>query len=106
MGTQRELVSAKVNEELTKRATQFGLILDDISITHLTFGREFTQAVELKQVAQQEAERAKFLVEKAEQEKKAAVIIADGEASAATLLAKSFADAGEGLVELRRIEAA
>lgn len=104
--TQREKVSNKVSEELTERCTQFGLVLDDISITHLTFGREFTQAVELKQVAQQEAERAKFLVEKAEQEKKAAVIIADGEASAATLLAKSFADAGEGLVELRRIEAA
>jgi hypothetical protein len=30
----------------------------------LTFGKEFTQAVELKQVAQQEAERARFLVEK------------------------------------------
>ena len=38
---------------------QFGLILDDISITHLTFGREFTVAVELKQVAQQEAEKAR-----------------------------------------------
>ncbi|KAG0719309.1 Protein l(2)37Cc [Chionoecetes opilio] len=76
-----------------------------IDETHLTFGKEFTQAVELKQVAQQEAERAKFLVEKAEQEKKAAVISADGDASAATLLAKAFGDAGEGLVELRRIEA-
>jgi phage FluMu protein gp41 len=32
--------------------------------THLTFGKEFTQAVELKQVAQQDAERARFLVEK------------------------------------------
>jgi len=32
--------------------------------THLTFGKEFTQAVELKQVAQQEAEKARFLVEK------------------------------------------
>ena len=42
----------------------------------------------------------------AEQEKKAAIIIADGEASAAKLLAKSFGDAGEGLVELRRIETA
>merc|ERR1712193_421725 len=65
--TQREMVSARVNQSLTQRASQFGLILDDISITHLTFGREFTQAVELKQVAQQEAEKAKFLVEKAEQ---------------------------------------
>ncbi|XP_033209063.1 protein l(2)37Cc [Belonocnema kinseyi] len=104
--TQRELVSQKINEELTERASQFGLILDDISITHLTFGREFTQAVELKQVAQQEAEKARFLVEKAEQQKKAAIISAEGDAQAASLLAKSLGDAGDGLVELRRIEAA
>merc|ERR1712173_375107 len=104
--TQRELVSAKVNEELTKRATQFGLILDDISITHCTFGREFTQAVELKQVAQQEAEKARFLVEKAEQVKQAAVISAEGDTEAAELLASAFKEAGEGLVELRRIETA
>lgn len=104
--TQREVVSQKVSEELTDRASQFGVILDDISITHLTFGKEFTQAVELKQVAQQEAEKARFLVEKAEQNKKAAVISAEGDAQAAILLAKSFGEAGEGLVELRRIEAA
>lgn len=54
----------------------------------MTFGREFTAAVELKQVAQQEAERARFLVEKAEQQKKAAVISAEGESQAASLLAK------------------
>ncbi|GFS48214.1 prohibitin [Trichonephila inaurata madagascariensis] len=64
MITQRELVSQKVSEELTERGAQFGLILDDISITHLTFSKEFTMAVEMKQVAQQEAERARFLVEK------------------------------------------
>jgi len=104
--TQREIVSQKVREDLLARAEQFGLILDDISITHLTFGKEFTQAVELKQVAQQDAERARFLVEKAEQSKKAAVISAEGDTQAAQLLAKSFGDAGEGLVELRRIEAA
>ena len=57
--TQREMLSARVHKELTTRAEQFGLILDDISITHLTFGREFTVAVELKQVAQQEAEKAR-----------------------------------------------
>ena len=96
----------RVNSELTKRATQFGLILDDISITHLTFGREFTQAVELKQVAQQEAEKAKFLVEKAEQIKQANIINAEGDTQAAELLAKAIGDAGEGLVELRRIETA
>lgn len=100
------MVSQKVSEELTERASQFGLILDDISITHLTFGREFTLAVEMKQVAQQEAEKARFLVEKAEQQKKASIITAEGDAAAAELLAKAFGEAGDGLVELRKIEAA
>lgn len=91
---------------MTARAEQFGIILDDISITHLTFGREFTQAVELKQVAQQEAEKARFLVEKAEQIKKANIISAEGDTQAAELLATAFGKAGEGLIELRRIETA
>lgn len=104
--TQREVVSQKVSEDLTERAAQFGLILDDISITHLNFGKEFTQAVELKQVAQQEAEKARFLVEKAEQQKKAAVITAEGDAQAASLIAHSLGESGDGLIELRRIEAA
>ena len=89
-------------QELTKRAEQFGLILDDISITHCTFGREFTQAVELKQVAQQDAEKARFLVEMAEQHKKAAIISAEGDTEAAELLAKAFGRAGEGLAMLMK----
>jgi len=104
--TQREMVSARINQELTKRAQQFGLILDDISITHLTFGQEFTAAVELKQVAQQEAEKARFMVEKAEQIKKANIISAEGDTQAAELLAEAIGKSGEGLVELRRIETA
>lgn len=104
--TQREVVSQKVSDDLTERAAQFGFILDDIAITHLTFGKEFTQAVELKQVAQQDAEKARFLVERAEQQKKASIISAEGDAQAASLLAISLAEAGDGLVELRKIEAA
>merc|ERR1712066_336151 len=104
--TQREVVSSRTNQELVARSQQFGLILDDISITHLTFGREFTAAVEAKQVASQEAEKARFLVEKAEQVKTASVISAEGDSEAAELLAKAFKAQGEGLVELRRIETA
>ncbi|XP_014681988.1 PREDICTED: prohibitin-like [Priapulus caudatus] len=104
--TQRELVSQKVSEDLTERAFSFGLLLDDISLTHTSFGTDFTHAVELKQVAQQDAERARFTVEKAEQQKKAAVISAEGDTKAAELLARAFIDAGEALVELRKLEAA
>jgi prohibitin 1 len=42
----------------------YSIVLDDVSITHLSFSEEFTRAIEQKQVASQEAERAKFVVEK------------------------------------------
>ncbi|KAA8585384.1 hypothetical protein FQN60_004078 [Etheostoma spectabile] len=100
--TQRELVSRQVSEDLTERANTFGLILDDVSLTHLTFGKEFTEAVEMKQVAQQEAERARFIVEK----KQATIISAEGDSQAALLIANSLMEAGDGLVELRKLEAA
>jgi len=102
--TQREMVSQKITDELTTRAGHFGILLDDISITHLTFGKEFTEAVEMKQVAQQDAERARFVVEKEEQLKQAAIIRAEGDSIAAGMLAKVFTEAGEGYVELRKIE--
>lgn len=47
-----------------------------------------------------------FLPLQAEQQKLAAVITAEGDSEAATLLAKAFGSSGEGLIELRRIEAA
>ncbi|CDH60629.1 probable prohibitin phb1 [Lichtheimia corymbifera JMRC:FSU:9682] len=103
--TQREVVSAKIREELYKRARDFNIALEDVSITHMTFGREFTNAVEQKQIAQQEAERAKFVVERAEHERQAAVIRAEGDSQAAELISQSLAKAGQGLVEFRRIEA-
>ncbi|KAJ3202883.1 Prohibitin-1, subunit of the prohibitin complex (Phb1p-Phb2p) [Entophlyctis luteolus] len=103
--TQRELVSTRIRDDLVKRSSEFNIVLEDVSITHLTFGKEFTTAVEQKQIAQQEAERARFIVEKAEQEKLAAIIRAEGDATAADLISRALTKAGQGLVELRRIEA-
>ncbi|KAK4877821.1 hypothetical protein RN001_010327 [Aquatica leii] len=61
--TQRQQVSLLVRRELVERARDFNIILDDVSITELSFGKEYTAAVEAKQVAQQEAQRAAFVVE-------------------------------------------
>ncbi|KAJ3120712.1 Prohibitin-1, subunit of the prohibitin complex (Phb1p-Phb2p) [Nowakowskiella sp. JEL0407] len=103
--TQREQVSRRIREDLTKRANEFGIQLEDVSITHLTFSSEFTNAVERKVIAQQEAERARFIVEKAEREKEAAIIRAEGESTAAELISQALQKSGQGHVELRRIEA-
>lgn len=72
----------------------------------MTFGREFTKAVEQKQIAQQDAERARFIVEKAEQERQASVIRAEGEAESAETISRAVDKAGDGLIQIRRIEAA
>merc|ERR550532_1323596 len=80
--TMREKVSEQIKEQLVERAE------------------------EQKQVQQQEAERAKFVVAKTEQEKQAAVIIASGESEAARLISSAIEEAGPGLIDIRRIEAA
>lgn len=72
----------------------------------MTFGREFTRAVEQKQIAQQDAERARFIVERAEQERQANVIRAEGEAESAETISRAVDKAGDGLIFIRRIEAA
>jgi len=103
--TQREVVSARIRQDLLNRAREFNIMLEDVSITHMTFGKEFTTAVEQKQIAQQDAERAKFVVEKAEQERQASVIRAEGEAEAAATISKALDKAGEAFVQFRKIEA-
>lgn len=103
--TQREQVSRLIKSNLEERAADFHLILEDVSITELKFGREFERAVEAKQVAQQEAERARFIVEKALQDKRSIIIKAEGEAASAELIGKAIAN-NPGFVQLRRIDAA
>jgi prohibitin 2 len=48
--TRREQVSADISRELSKRARNFNLILEDVAITHLSFSPEYAKAVENKQV--------------------------------------------------------
>ena len=63
--------------------------MQDVSITHLTFSDQYSLAVEAKQVAQQEAERSRYIVEKAKQECEAIKIKAMGEAEAAQKVSHS-----------------
>ncbi len=103
--TQREKVSALVRDQLVRRAAQFNMVLDDVSITHVNFSPEFTSAVEAKQVAQQEAQRASYVVDSAKQEKQSIIVKAEGEAKAAQLIGEAIKNK-PGFLELRKIEAA
>merc|ERR1712066_917454 len=87
--THREHVSREIREAVVQRAQQFNILMDDVSITHLTYGKEFAKAIEEKQVAEQEAERQKFIV-----------------AEAAKMISDALKEHGGGLIEVRRIDAA
>ncbi|KAF7455917.1 putative prohibitin [Cryptosporidium felis] len=104
--TQREKVSREIRESIMQRTKQFDIIMEDVAITHLTYGKEFEKAIEEKQVAEQDAERVKFVVQKAEYEKQAAIIKASGEAHAAEMISKAVSDSGWGMLDIRRLEGA
>lgn len=103
--TQREGVSRLIRDALLERATEFSIVLDDVSITDLTFSAEYSAAVEAKQIAQQNAQRAALYVERAKQEKQQKIVEAEGQAESARLIGKSVQE-NPGFLNLRRIDAA
>jgi len=103
--TQRQQVSLLIRKQLTDRARDFGIILDDVSITELSFGKEYAAAVEAKQIAQQEAARAAYHVDKAVQEKQGKIVQAEGETQAALLLGQAISE-NPGYLKLRKLAAA
>jgi prohibitin 1 len=104
--TQREKVSREIREAITERCKAFDILLDDVAITHLNYGKDFAKAIEDKQVAEQEAERQKFIVMQAEQERIATVVKAEGEAEAARMISQALKEHGTGLISVRKIDAA
>lgn len=102
---QREHVSRMIRQRLVQRAGDFNILLDDVAITHLSFSPEYEKAVEAKQVAQQHAERSRYLVLKAQEEKKRTIIHAEGERESAKMIGDAI-KANPGFVELRKIQVA
>lgn len=103
--TKREQVSKEIAQDLKDRASHFNILLDDVAITHLAFSPEYARAVERKQVAQQDASRAKYIVIGAQQEKKTIITKARGEAESAELIGTAVKK-NPGFMKLRRIDAA
>lgn len=102
--TQRSQVSNLIRTELIERAKDFDIILDDVSITELSFSVQYSAAVEAKQVAQQEAQRAVFLVERAKQERQQKIVNAEGEAESARLIGMAVSN-NPGYLKLRKLRA-
>lgn len=95
-----EVVSTKriemvqyISNELSKSLADNNLELLDFVLRDIHFSEEYAAAVETKQIAEQQAQQAKFVVESKKQEAEQARQVAQGQADAAVIAAKGAADA-------------
>lgn len=96
----RAQMETQIASELTTKLAREGIILTDVLIRNIEFSQEFTDAIERKQIAEQEAQRAVFLVQQAEQAAEQVRVEAKGRADAAVIEAT-----GEGESIIIRAEA-
>jgi regulator of protease activity HflC (stomatin/prohibitin superfamily) len=100
-GSKRTELQQVIQDEIRQDFEAQGLTLVQFLLRNISFSPEYAQAVEQKQIAQQNAERAKFLVQQQEQEaarvrveaegvRDAAITRAEGEAKALQLVADAL----------------
>ena len=87
-----ELVSY-INEKLGIKFEENGLTLVDFVLRNITFSPEYATSVEQKQIAEQEAKQAAFVVEQKKEEAQQVVETARGDAQAAVISAEARAEA-------------
>jgi regulator of protease activity HflC (stomatin/prohibitin superfamily) len=83
---------------LSQRLEKYGIVLLDTSVVDVKFSDEFAHAVEDKQIAEQQAQRAVYIAQQAQQEAQAEINRAKGKAEAQRLLAETLKSAGGQLV--------
>jgi len=101
--TQRDKVRDDIKQLLKDRLTQNHIIVDDFAIIDFQFSKEFSQAIEDKQVADQHRLKAQYDLQRIKIEAEQKVTQAKAEAEALKLQKQNIS---KDLIELRKIEAA
>lgn len=100
--SKRPEVSAKVKELLSQKLATYYMQLDEINITEFKFSQEYNNAIEQKQIAEQQALKAQLDLQRIEIEAKQKIEQAKAEAESLRLQKQEVTPE---LVELRKIEA-
>ncbi|MBK8781360.1 MAG: prohibitin family protein [Anaerolineales bacterium] len=98
VSTKRGELEQAIRTEIETKLKANNIIMSDFLMRNIRFSDEYAAAVEQKQVAEQQAQQAKFVVESKKQEAEQARQIAQGAADAAVI-------ASQGAAEARLIEA-
>ena len=97
--TKRAQVGEEIKKTLEEKVNEYGIMIEKFNIVNFDFSQEFNQAIEAKQVAEQNLIKTKTEQEQAivvaEAEAKKKVIAAQAEADAISKKAKAQADANK-----------
>jgi regulator of protease activity HflC (stomatin/prohibitin superfamily) len=93
VSSKRAEMEQQITDQLTRIFSDNNLILQDFVLRNIRFSDEYAKAVEQKQIAEQQAQQAKFVVESKKQEAEQARQTAQGAADAAVIAAKGAAEA-------------
>ncbi|HDD54647.1 MAG TPA: prohibitin family protein [Chloroflexi bacterium] len=102
--TRRDELKTQIEEEMFNALDENGLILSDFVLRNITFTPEYAASIEQKQIAEQLAQQAEYVVEQRVQEaeqarqvakgtKDAAIIEAEGDAESQVIRARAEAQA-------------
>jgi regulator of protease activity HflC (stomatin/prohibitin superfamily) len=93
VSSKRAEMEQQIDAQLESIFAENNLIMRDFVLRNIRFSDEYAAAVEQKQIAEQQAQQAKFVVEQKKQEAEQARQVAQGAADAAVIAAKGEAEA-------------
>jgi regulator of protease activity HflC (stomatin/prohibitin superfamily) len=93
VSTRRADLEDAISSEIQEKLASNNLVMGDFLLRNIRFSDEYAAAVEQKQIAEQQAQQAKFVVEQKKQEAEQARQTAQGQADAAVIAAKGAAEA-------------
>ena len=99
--TQRDKVRQEIRDTLRERLSGYHIVVDDFSIVNFQFSKQFTQAIEDKQTAEQRALKAQRDLDRIKVEAQQKITQAQADAEAFRL---QRAQITPGLLALRRIQ--
>lgn len=91
--SQRVIMVQEISDQMAKKLQENGLMLVEFILRNITFSTEYAASVEQKQIAEQLAQQAVFVVEQRKQEAEQARQAAQGQADAVVIRAKGDASA-------------
>lgn len=103
--SQREIVKGEIESALKTSLAPYNIIVEAIQITNFKFSEQYDAAIEAKQTAEQNAQKAKNDLERIKIEAEQKIATAQAEAEAIRIQSQAIqAQGGAGYVQLKAIE--